>query len=157
VAAEEAVVLLLKVASGVVGVVEQAKKLEGEVAEEEDRLLQEVAARVLTRWVAKAVVQAGQHFHGEAEVVAFLQQQGSKLGRKNLLEVVEEGHPNEQVAEVGLKKHVCPRKEVVRGICLYLLKAAATRHRLPKESSEVEVEEEDLELLSWSHGSSKVS
>lgn len=127
------------------------------MAEEEDRLLQEVAARVLTRWVAKAVVQAGQHFHGEAEVVAFLQQQGSKLGRKNLLEVVEGGRLIEQAAEGGLKKHVCPRKEAVHGICLCLLTAAATRHRLPMVSSEVGVEEEDLELLSWSHDSSKVS
>lgn len=106
-------VLLLKAALGVEEVVGQEKQLAEEVAEGE-RFLQEAAVQVLKRWVAKGVVQADQHFHEEAEVVAFLQQQRSKLGRMHPLEVVEVDHLNEQVAVVGLKGDVCPRKEAVR-------------------------------------------
>jgi len=114
--------LLLTVALGVEEVASQGKQLVEEVAEEE-RSLQEVAAQVLTRWAAKEVVQAGQRFHEEVEVV-------------------EVGHPNEQAAVVGPKEGVCPRKEAVRGTCL--LKVAANLYRPPMESSEVEEEEEDL-------------
>jgi hypothetical protein len=114
VVAEEVVVRLLKAALGVEEAVGQEKQLAEEVAEEEDRLLQEVVVRVLTRWVAKEVVQAGQHFREEVEVAAFLQQQRLKLGMKNPLEVAEAGHQNEQAAVVGLMGGVCPRKEVVR-------------------------------------------
>jgi len=141
VVAEEVAGLLLTVALGVEEVASQGKQLVEEVAEEE-RSLQEVAAQVLTRWAAKEVVQAGQRFHEEVEVVAFLQQQHSQLGRKNPVEVVEVGHPNEQAAVVGPKEGVCPRKEAVRGTCL--LKVAANQYRPPMESSEVEEEEEDL-------------
>ena len=91
----EEVVLLLKVALGAEEAVGQEKQLVEEVAEEGDRLLQEVAAQALMRWVAKEVVQAGQRFREEAEVVAFLQQPRSQLGRKNPLEEVEAGHPRE--------------------------------------------------------------
>ena len=107
-------VRLLKVASGVEGAVGQEKQLAEEVAEEEDRLLQEVVVQVLTRWVAKEVVQAGQHFREEVVEEAFLQQQHSKLGRKNPLEEVEAGHLNEQAAVVGPREGVCPRKEAAR-------------------------------------------
>jgi hypothetical protein len=153
----EGVALLPKAASGAEEVVGQAKKWEEEVAEEEAYLLQEVAAQVLTCSVAKEAAQADRHFHEEVEAVAFLQQQRLKLGRKNLLEAVEEGHLIEQAVAVGLRKYAYPRKRVVRGICLCLLKAAATQYLPPKESSEVEAEEEDPGLLSWSHDFSKAS
>jgi hypothetical protein len=106
-------VLLLKAALGAEEVVGREMQLVEEVVEEE-RYLQEVAAQVSMRWVAKEVVQAGQRFHEEAEAVAFLQQQRSQLGRKNPLEVVEVGHLNEQAAVVGQKERVCLRKEAVR-------------------------------------------
>ena len=112
-AEEEVVVLLLKAALGVEEVVSREKQLVEEVAEEE-RLLQEAAVQVLMRWVAKEVVQAGQHFHEAVEVEAFLQQQRSKLGRMHPSEVVEVDHLNEQAAVAGLKGDVCPRKEAVR-------------------------------------------
>jgi rubrerythrin len=110
---EGVAVLLLKAALEVEEVVGQEMQLVEEVAEEE-RYHQEVAAQVLLHWVAKEVVQAGQRFHEEAEVVAFLQLQRSQLGRKNPLEVVEVGHLNEQAAVVGLTERVCPRKEAAR-------------------------------------------
>jgi hypothetical protein len=110
---EVVAVLLLKAALEVEEVVDQEKQLAEEVAEQE-RCLQEVAAQVLLRWVAKEGVQAGQRFHEEAEVVAFLQLQRSQLGRKNPLEVVEVDHLNEQAAVVGLTERVCPRKEAAR-------------------------------------------
>ena len=103
-------VLLLKVALGAEEAVGQEKQLVEEVAEEGDRLLQEVAAQAVMRWVAKEVVPAGQRFREEAGVVAFLQQQHSQLGRKNPVEEVEAGHLREQAAAVGLKEGVCPRK-----------------------------------------------
>lgn len=102
--------LPLKVALGAEEAVGQEKQLVEEVAEEGDRLLQEVAAQVVMRWVAKEVVQAGQRFREEAGVVAFLQQQRSQLDRKNRVEEVEAGHPREQAAAVGLKEGACPRK-----------------------------------------------
>lgn len=102
--------LLLKVALGAEEVVDQEKQLV-EGVEVEVRLLQEVAAQVSTRWVAEEVVQAGQHFHEEVEVEAFLQQQRSQLDRKNPLGEAEVGHLHEQAAVVGLKEGVCPRKE----------------------------------------------
>lgn len=110
VAAEEVVVLLLKVALGAEEVVDQEKQLVEEV-EVEGRLLREVAVQVLMRWVAEEVVQAGQRFHEEVEAEAFLQQRRSRLGRKNPLEEVEVGHLHEQAAAVGPKEGVCPRKE----------------------------------------------
>ena len=103
--------LLPKAALEAEEAVGREKQLAEEVAEEGDRLLLEVAALVLMRWVAEEVVQAGQHFREEVGVEAFLQQQHSKLGRKNPLEVVEAGHLNEQAAVVGLREGVCPRKE----------------------------------------------
>ena len=91
----------------------QEKQLAEEVAEEGDRLLLEVAALVLMRWVAEEVVQAGQHFREEVGVEAFLQQQRSRLGRKNPSEEVEVGHLHEQAVVVGPKEGVCLRKEAV--------------------------------------------
>ena len=105
-------VLLLKVALGAEEAVGQEKQLVEEVAEEGDRLLQEGAAQVVMRWVAREVVQAVQRFREEAGVVAFLQQQRSQLGRKNRVEEAEAGHLREQAAAVGLKEGVCPRKGV---------------------------------------------
>ena len=105
--------LLLKAALGVEEAVSREKQLVEEVAEEE-RLLQEVAAQVLMRWVAKEAVQAGQRFHEAVGVVAFLQQQRSKLGKTRPVEEVEVGHLHEQAVAVGPKEGVCPRKEAVR-------------------------------------------
>ena len=104
--------LLLKVALGAEEVVDQEKQLV-EGVEVEVRLLQEVAAQVSTRWVAEEVVQAGQHFREEVGVEAFLQQQRSRLGRKNPSEEVEVGHLHEQAVVVGPKEGVCLRKEAV--------------------------------------------
>jgi hypothetical protein len=127
------------------------------VAEEEDRLIQEAVARVLLSWVAKEVVQVVRHFHEEVEVVAFLQQQDSTLDRKNPLEAAEGEHRIEQAEAVDSRKFVCHRKQVVREICLCLLKVEVIQHLLPKESSEAEVEVADPALLSWSHDFSKAS
>ena len=104
--------LLLKVALGAEEVVDQEKQLVEEV-EVEGRLLREVAVQVLMRWVAEEVVQAGQHFREEVGVEAFLQQQRSRLGRKNPSEEVEVGHLHEQAVVVGPKEGVCLRKEAV--------------------------------------------
>lgn len=106
-------VLLLRAALEAEEVVGQEKQLVEEVVEEE-HFLQEVAAQVLMRWVAKEAVQAGQHFREAVGVEAFLQQQRSKLGRRHPLEVVEVGHLHERAAAAGLKEGVCPRKEAVR-------------------------------------------
>ena len=105
--------LLLKAALGAEEAVGQERQLVEEVAEEGGRLLQEVVARAVMRWVAKEVVQAGQRFHEEVEVEAFLQKQRWQLGRRNPLEEVEVGHLHAQAAVVGPKEGVCPRKEAV--------------------------------------------
>lgn len=141
-------VLLLKVALGVEEAVVREMKWEEEVAEEEGRLFQEVAVQVLMRWAAKEEARVVQHLHSvlahvEEAVVAFLQQQRSRLGKTSPLEAVEEGHLREQAAVAGLKRHACPRKEEVRGICL--LKVVATQHRPPMASSVAVVEEGDQE------------
>jgi hypothetical protein len=137
--AEEVELLTLKVA--LVGEVaaEQEKKWEGEAVEVGDRLLQEVAARVLRRLME---VEVGL-VRVEEEVAAFLQQQDSKLDKMN---------PS---GEVALKIRACPRKEAAHRICL--LKVAGTRYRPPKVSSAGEEGEvgqvQDQAQLSWLHGS----
>lgn len=102
-AGEEVELLMKKAALGEVEEAEQEKKWAVEVAEEEDRLLQEVAAQVLKRLVEEVVAREDRHLNVEEVAVASLQQQRSKPGRKSLLGVVEEGRQNEQVVEVVLK------------------------------------------------------
>jgi hypothetical protein len=89
------------------------------VAAEEDHPLQ--AAEVLvSRCLAGEVEGQGeQSFRSvlglEVEVAAaFLQLQHSRLGRKNLLEVVVEDHLSVQVEEAVPKRCACPRKVAVR-------------------------------------------
>jgi hypothetical protein len=90
------------------------------------------------------------------EVAAFLRQQGSRLGKMNLLGVAEGVLQNEQAVEVGLRICACPRKEAAHRICL--LKVAGNRYRPPKVSSageEGEVDQvQDQGQLSWLPGSS---
>jgi hypothetical protein len=149
--AEEVELLTLKVA--LVGEVaaEQEKKWEGEAVEVGDRLLQEVAARVLRRLME---VEVGL-VRVEEEVAAFLQQQDSKLDKMNPSGAAEEDRQNEQAVEVALKIRACPRKEAAHRICL--LKVAGTRYRPPKVSSAGEEGEvgqvQDQAQLSWLHGS----
>lgn len=54
------------------------------MAEEEVRLLQEVAAQVSKRLVEEVVAREGRHLNEEEVAVAFLQQQRSRPGRKSL-------------------------------------------------------------------------
>lgn len=135
--AEEVELLKMKAALVVAGAAELEKKWEEEVAGEEDRPLQEVAAQASMRLVEGEVVRMSA---GEV-VAAFLQQQGSRLGKKNLSGVVAEGHQNEQAVEAVQKIRACPRMEVAHGTCL--LKVVESQHRLPVESSVDAVGEAD--------------
>lgn len=97
----------------------QVKRLGGGVVGEEDHLLQAAVARVSRRLVGEVEEQGGQSSHLvlglEVEVAAaFLQLQHSRLGRKNLLEVVVEDHLSVQVEEAVPKRCACPRKVAVR-------------------------------------------
>ena len=114
----EGVALLPKAALGVEVVVAQEMKWEEEVAEEEGHLLQAVVALVSRCLVGEVEEQEGQSFHSvpglEVEVVvAFLQLQHSRLGRKNPLEEVVEGHLRVQAEEAVPKRCACPRKAEV--------------------------------------------
>lgn len=100
------------------GVAALARKWEEEVAEEEGHLLQAVVALVSRCLVGEVEEQEGQSFHSvpglEVEVVvAFLQLQHSRLGRKNPLEEVVEGHLRVQAEEAVPKRCACPRKAEV--------------------------------------------
>jgi hypothetical protein len=95
-----------------------ARKWEEEVAEEEGHLLQAVVALVSRCLVGEVEEQEVQSFHSvpglEVEVVAaFLLLQHSRLGRKNPLEEVVEGHLRVQVEEAVPKRCACPRKAEV--------------------------------------------
>jgi hypothetical protein len=97
-------------------------------------------------------VRVGHCFHSAQvrvaeEVAAFLQQQRSTPGKKNLLEAVVEDHLNERAAEAVLKICACPRKEAAHEICQ--MKVEESRHRLPMASSVVAVGEVDQGWLSW--------
>ena len=116
---EEGVAALQRmVALAEVEVAGQAMKWEEEVAVEEDHLLQAVVVPVSQHLVGEVEEQEGQSFHSvpglEVEVVAaFLQLQHSRLGRKNPLEEVVEGHLRVQAEEAVPKRCACPRKAEV--------------------------------------------
>jgi hypothetical protein len=93
----------------------QARKWEGEVAEEEDHLLQAVVGLVSQHLVGEVEERGEQSFRPVQEPVAevaaaFLQLQHSRPGRKNPLEGVVEDHPSVQAEEAVPKRCACPRK-----------------------------------------------